>query len=497
MGKFNYLIENNETNLDEEILNRDLVDNTRIATNLKIEKDKPKPSKRPKSENKYDDSFCEESKYISKINLVDLMKYTDAFDKNKSSLNDDTSFKPASNLIDKFQEIKKTKEMNISELAKKNQIGRYEEKINDMSIENVRKLVKLKLYTEALNICNKMIQKDDVDNNVYLYLGIIYYSMGKYEESIKYYNIGIKNDEDNYKLYNNRGTSYIEINEYVFAILDFTEAIKLKNDLPIIYENRARTYFKIEMYEESLQDIDKALSLNNNQKTRLIKGEVLCKLKKYDEALNEYNDMLKDGYKDNNIFLNMAEAHLGKKDYENAIMNAKKVLNLNSRDYKAYYILGNIYFNKNEFQSAINSYIKAVEINNSYGYAHLKLGLSYYNIDEYRKSIESLNNAENFSMKSIDLFSYRGEAYLALNQYYEAIRDFNKALEIDPSSCGTYFDRGVAYTNLKEYDEAFRDLKNSKRLMENSNNSGRYDDVITTVDKMLSDLNDIFQSKKV
>jgi len=360
--------------------------------------------------------------------------------------------------------------------------------INNDNLNNIRKLVKLKLYAEALDICNKILQSDEIDPNVYLYLGIINYGMGNYDESIKNYTIGIKNDNKNYKLHNNRGTAYIEKNEYVFAILDFTKAIELMPNLSMLYENRARAYFKIEMYEDALEDIDKALSIDYSEKTHIVKGEILCRLKKYDESIREYNNLIDRGYNDKNIYLNIAEVYFEKKDYENAIINVKKVIKSNPKDYKPYYIIGNISFAKKEISNAINNYLKVLEINNSHGHAYFKLGLCYFSLDEYQKCIENMNNAEVYGIKDMNLFSNRGESYLALGKFDEAIKDLNTAIEINPSSFGTYFDRGVAYTNLKIYDKAYNDLVNSKRLMEMDNNANKYYDIILTVDKMISDL---------
>lgn len=368
-------------------------------------------------------------------------------------------------------------------------------KIDDKSINNVKKLVKLKLYAEALGVCNDILRSNKIDKDVYLYLGIIHYSMGNYDESIENYTIGIKNDSKNYKLYNNRGTAYIEKKEYVFAILDFTRAIDLMPSLATLYENRAKAYFKIDMYEEALQDTDTALGIDNSKKMRIVKGEILCKLKRYDESISEYNKLIEEGYNDKNIYLNIAEVYFEKKDYERAITNVKRVMDSNPRDYKPYYMMGDICFAKREISNAINNYIKVLEINKSYSYAYFKLGLCYFSLDEYKKCIENMNNAEINGIRDVELFSNRGESYLALGQYDEAIRDFNEAIGINPSSFGTYFDRGVAYTNLKIYDKAYNDLMNSKRLMEADGNSQKYKDVILTVDKMLLELNNAFENK--
>ncbi len=449
-----------------------------LYTDLKINKEASlnnKPILNQKNIDKASSTFLEQNKGgILTSGDIKSLKFRDSFK------------------FDEPSALKESKAENVN-LSQKNQSFSTSEE----NIKTVKKLVKLKLYREALNICESMLKANKEDVELYLYLGIINYSIGNYNEALKYYNLGINYDNNNYKLYNNRGTTYIELNQHIFAVLDFTKAIKLMPETSILYENRARAYYKIEMYEESLTDINTAMKFDKSDKLSFLKGQILCKLGKYDSALNEYNSLLRAGKSDRQLLLSIADAYYFKNDYENAFLNVRKVIDLNPRDYNAYYKLGNIHFDMKEYSNAIGDYSKSLEINNSYYPCYLKLGLVYFNIDEYKKCIQSLDDAEKYGCKDIELYSNRGEAFLALGKFNEAIRDFNIAIDIDPNAFGIYFDRGVAYSNLNEYAKSYSDLIYSRRLMEKYNDSGKYDKVILTIDNMISELDKVMEHKEI
>jgi len=120
--------------------------------------------------------------------------------------------------------------------------------------------------------------------------------------------------------------------------------------------------------------------------------------KRYDAAIQTYQDLLKADPK-NAVYLNMIGiAYLDLSNYD----QAKKYFNRASKADKKYPAavnnLGMVYYHQKDFRRAIREYQRAVAIDPNQGGAHANLGFAYYNS----------------------------------NKYPEAATEFQKAIEIDP-----------------------------------------------------------------
>ena len=129
------------------------------------------------------------------------------------------------------------------------------------------------------------------------------------------------------------------------------------------------------------------------------RAKVLMAEKRYDAAIQAYQDLLKTNPK-NAVFMNMigiAYLDLAKMDqakhYFSAAAKADKKYS------SAVNNLGMVYYHQKNFRAAIRQYQKAVAIDPTQAAAHSNLGFAYYNS----------------------------------NKFVEAAGEFQKALELDPS----------------------------------------------------------------
>ena len=139
-----------------------------------------------------------------------------------------------------------------------------------------------------------------------------------------------------------------------------------------------------------------ALSPKQMQEER---ARVLMAEKRYDAAIQTYQDLLKSDPK-NAVFMNMIGiAYLDIGNYD----QAKRYFNRSAKTDKKYSSavnnLGMVYYHQKNFHAAIRQYQKAVLIDPSQAAAHSNLGFAYYNS----------------------------------GKYLEAATEFQKALEIDPT----------------------------------------------------------------
>lgn len=120
--------------------------------------------------------------------------------------------------------------------------------------------------------------------------------------------------------------------------------------------------------------------------------------KRYDAAIQSYQDLLKADPK-NAMFMNMIGiAYLDLGNYDQAKKNFARAAKTDKKYASAVNNLGMVYYHQKNFRGAIREYQRAVKIDPNQAGAHSNLGFAYYNT----------------------------------NKFPEAAIEFQKALEIDP-----------------------------------------------------------------
>ena len=88
----------------------------------------------------------------------------------------------------------------------------------------------LKKYDKAVDILNEAIESNSSSPNAYLNLAIILFQKGDKEESLIYYKLAIERDTTNTTAYYNYAVALNELRKYDEAKLYYEKAIELKND---------------------------------------------------------------------------------------------------------------------------------------------------------------------------------------------------------------------------------------------------------------------------
>ena len=211
-----------------------------------------------------------------------------------------------------------------------------------------------------------------------------------------------------------KGSSLIENEEYDFAIayLKFSEKIAIDH----LVKETARKHLRY--------------AYGN-------RGNAYRDLKRYNEAIVDYNKVMELDPKDALAYKNRGLAYYSLKRYDEAIADCNKAIELDPKDAMIYHNRGVAYRDLERDDEAIADYNKAIELDPN-------LALAYGN---------------------------RGPAYHHLKRYNEAIGDYNKWIELDPNPAPAYYDRGLAYYDLNKYDEAIADYTKAIELDQNFDNA--------------------------
>ncbi|XP_072166099.1 tetratricopeptide repeat protein 12-like [Diadema setosum] len=90
-----------------------------------------------------------------------------------------------------------------------------------------------------------------------------------------------------------RGNVEFKAGNYEKAIELYTEGLNHLKDFGALYTNRAQAYNKLGRFEEALEDCDLILRLEpKNSKARVHRGKALLGMRRYDDAMDAYREIL-------------------------------------------------------------------------------------------------------------------------------------------------------------------------------------------------------------
>ncbi len=153
---------------------------------------------------------------------------------------------------------------------------------------------------------------------------------GRYDEAISELTKGIGIDPAYYRLYVNRGVSYSHKQMYNEAVKDYSKAIGLNPGDAMTYLNRGGIYTdNLNRPEEGMKDFKKVLELQPNHLDAMINIGVACyKLQKFDEAIVQFDQVLKRDPKNAKAYYMKAISYNAKGDFMNAYNNALQARSL-------------------------------------------------------------------------------------------------------------------------------------------------------------------------
>jgi uncharacterized protein len=291
-----------------------------------------------------------------------------------------------------------------------------------------------------------------------------------------------------------------EKEEAMYEIIKLKEfAVKIKNkelDGKIqLYEGQLLISEK--KYEEALESFNQAIDINPKDDMALSnKGIALINLGKNEEALESFNQAIDINPKNDAALTRkgIALKNLGK--FENALESFIQALDINpkneialSRKGIALIILG-----KNE--DALESFNQVLEINPKNDAALTRKGIALIILDKHEDALESFNQALDINPKSDAALTNKGIALIILDKDKDALKSINQALDINPKNDMALTRKGIALGNLKKFEDALESFnkaleinpKNEFTLLNKGIallNLGKFEDALESFNKVL------------
>lgn len=269
--------------------------------------------------------------------------------------------------------VKEKKEVTFTELSSINADDLFLN-ADDLFSWGCEKL-KREDYIGAIEDFTKALQINPNNSNnyeIYLNRGITYYKLKNYNAAIEDYTSAIRINSNNVNAYYNRGNVYYKIENLPQAINDYNQALRIEP-----FHDRAKR--KLDLARYKLQKTQQLITSSSNNYKILNTTEInyadyldylfqqgveKIKIKDYRTAI-QYLTKALDFFPKNQteVYYNRGYAYYRLKKYYEAIEDYNRVIILNYQHANAYANRGNVYYLLGDMQAAIDDYNQALSIN--------------------------------------------------------------------------------------------------------------------------------------
>ena len=186
-------------------------------------------------------------------------------------------------------------------------------------------------------------------------------------------------------------------------------------------------------------------------------GTAYCQIGQLEEGLNYLRKSSRINPKNFHTFGNMGRLLTDLRRFDEAVINYNKALTLNPNFPEALLGRGNAFVELQRYQEAIQDYDKALSLVPDFALAHCNKGKALYDLQKFEQALICYGKAVELAPDFAEAYSNRGNAYKELGNYDQSLADYNKAIELNPNLEGAYSNRGCVLEKLKRIDEALAD----------------------------------------
>ena len=286
-----------------------------------------------------------------------------------------------------------------------------------------------KIYEDIINAYTDVLKLDQKNSLAYFRRAYVRYSNQEYQESIDDYTVLIELNDSSYLVtaYSNRALAYSVIEKYNEAIDDYAKIIELDSTHILSYIGRANanyTYFQ--KYDNALIDLEKAFSLISSSaeldsnllfKYYLNKASIYFKMKKNNEAINNYSNAINLNPTNRSVYYGRIKCYLQNNEFQLAEKDCNTTIKFDNRDPEGYYHMSTIFSGQKKYLKAINMLTIAIT----------RLPDK---ICEDKAGYWVINSLEGDPITLSKLHVKRGNLYKEIKAYDEMCLDYKKACEI-------------------------------------------------------------------
>jgi tetratricopeptide (TPR) repeat protein len=272
-----------------------------------------------------------------------------------------------------------------------------------------------------------------------------FFDLFEFEDIIDYY---IENEEYS----DAQEASKIALKQYPFST-----SLKLRYAKTLCEKNKISSAFGI------LKEIEGVESYNSE--LYLLKGNLLHKSGKQEEAIKEYDKAIRLACENRDeLVFSVARSFIDSGKEDLAIKYLLLAHELNDNNLLVLYELASCFEHIGDHDRTIEFLQKFLEIDPFAENIWYNIGVSYSNLEQFEKAIEALDYALVLNEKYISAYHSKAEIYYNSGNYEEAVSVYRDLLLMDADNVRYFCCIGNCYEKAGDSDQALEYFKEAKRI---------------------------------
>lgn len=335
-------------------------------------------------------------------------------------------------------------------------------------LEIARQLLESYKYNQAIDICSKVIFKDDRIIEAYVIRAAAYCWTGKFDEGLNDLDYAIASKTKDPLAYMTRGAILQAEGHLPKALEDLKYAVSLNPKLGLAHSYYGQALLAAGDAEGALKHLDEGIRLSPEKgDPYYYKGNYYFFAQEYRLCIEMMQKALARNPKrpaDIHSIVGSCQILLGKPD--DARKSFMEVTKDSLTGSEGWHSLAEMEFDSGRYDEAILYLNKAIRIS--------RIGTSKYrkaksdclfHLEKYEEAIAEIDTVLSFRITpTCESYALRGKYKFYLRRYQAAIEDFTLAILLDPDGCGVWTLRGKARNQLKQYDKAIEDFNRALKM---------------------------------
>lgn len=356
-------------------------------------------------------------------------------------------------------------------------------------------------YEEAVKTLKALLDKSPDSALAYYYLGKSYEQMKLPKEALGYYRRVIELKGDFEPVYLDIGLSFEAQGDRAEAIHSFESLLQINPHNFSVMQHLVQLYIQEKRLDAALKMLNILISRGvGGLDTRRKAGLVYLELEQYDSAIREFEFILAQEPKANQVRFYLASALEDKGEHHRAIEEFRKIppeafnytdalghiaylyldegegdkgvallkeaIAANSSKFDIYLHLASVYEGQKRFREALDTLL-AVEGNFSNDpRIHFRIGILYDKLGEKDKLIDRMKKTLAMAPDDPQALNYLGYTYVEMGTNLdEALLLLKKATSLRPNDGFILDSLGWAYYKLKRYRDAVSELERAAEIV--------------------------------
>jgi predicted O-linked N-acetylglucosamine transferase (SPINDLY family) len=315
----------------------------------------------------------------------------------------------------------------------------------------------------ALGDYDRAVELDATYANAFCNRGAVLQGLGRWDEALASYDLALALDPKDSLSYYNRASVLKELKRLDDALDSYERAIALKSDYAEAYVNRGNVLRELRR-EEAVASYDKAIALAPRglllQFAYRGRGLALADLKRYDDAIQSYDEAIKLDPVDHLVYSHRGLALMQLRRLDEALANFEQSIALKPNYPEGYFYRGQTLQELLRFEDALASYDKAIELTPDHLSPYLaqaSRGSALAGLKRFEEAVVAFDKAIALKSDYFEAYCARGRVLQELGRYELAVTSYDEAIALGPDDSRAqtaYSSRGFALKDMKRFEDA-------------------------------------------